>query len=97
MELHPRLQAQHLLEPLLAQNLSQVRLGDVVCKGAIAEDARGITGRREIGMPLADTPRECLYLHLSDSVRQADEQNAAAYGMDLFACNLAPLDRHTQV
>ena len=75
------LQTSHIPQPVLFQNGRQVGLGDVVHKGAVAEDHGAVPGGGKLGMPLGDTQGQRLDLLAGDLLVEAGDQRPGADGI----------------
>src|SRR5207244_2402906 len=91
------LQTPHVSDALLLEHGSHVRLGHIVGKGAIAENAGRVASRRQGLMPLDDSERKRLHFVPADCRRQAHDEDSTANRVDILACNGALLNRDAKV
>ena len=82
---------------MLLQNGGEVGLGDIVFKGAVAEHAGRVSGRRQFLVPVDNALGQRLHLLAGNLLGKAGHQDAAPHGMHLSAHDGALLDGHAQV
>jgi len=84
-------------KPVLLQDRSEIGLGYIVRKGAVSEDASGITHGCKQLVPLNDALCQWLDFLACDPLCETGEQNTSADSVDLFTYNAASLDWHTKI
>ena len=89
-------------ETVLLEDGGEVGLGHVVGEGAVAEDDGGFSGGLQCLVPRHEAEGQRLHVGLRDGGREADEQRAAADGVDVMrllrgSATCFRLDGHAEV